>query len=153
MQMRTLPLAALFVLLAACSTGGDPVATPTPRASVPATDGVVLTLDGAPGAECHFVLNAHYPENLALHTLPIEFMLRAADGSVAHESGFYVELPMVGVDWTERTDTGLRTALVDGRAEAPCDSLRGSVALGDCHQGACPRYGVAAHSDIALELR
>ena len=154
--MATRSMFVLFsaVALSACAVNGEQAGTPTPTTSAAPVDApVVLTVGGYGGTRCDFTLYARYPEGIAQHTVPIEFALKSLDSNFTHDSGLYVELPMTGVDWTERTPAGLLTAITGGSAEESCERLKAEVAVGACYKGNCPRYEVDANSAVAVALR
>jgi hypothetical protein len=113
---------------------------------------VVLTLDGYPGPNCDFNLFARYPENLVPHTVELKVEVRSTVTSFSNHGGFYVELPMLGVDWTESTPAGILTRLSNGRSDEPCEQLVGTVEIVNCYQGDCPSYVADEYSAISLTV-
>lgn len=114
---------------------------------------VVLTLGGQGAARCQFTLFARYPENLEPHTVDLRSRVTSSKTDFSNEAGMYVELPMLGVDWTEATPAGMLTAITNATAEEGCAQLRGMVVLKECHSGACPQYVADEHSEIPLTVR
>jgi len=157
---RSWPCLALALSLAGCAS---PEVAPTrpaaasvaaPSAAVARDPGpVVLTLGGQGAAQCRFTLFARYPENLEPHTVAVRSLVTSSASDFSNEAGMYVELPMLGVDWTEATPAGMLTDLTNGSADEGCAQLRGLVEVTECHSGACPQYVADEHSEIPLTVR
>ena len=129
-------------------------ATPPSAGGPPYDPGpVVLLLDGYPGPSCSFNLFARYPENLTPHTVALKVEVKSRVTNYSTRAGFYAELPMLGVDWTESTPSGLLTSLSNDRADEPCEQLSGMVAITECHRGACPSYVADEYSAISLTVQ
>lgn len=128
---------------AAAPSAGGPPYDPGP---------VVLTLDGYLGPTCDFTLYARYPENLAPHTVELKVEVRSTVRKFSANSGFYAELPMLGVDWTEWTPAGILTRLSNDRSDEPCEQLVGTVEIVNCYQGDCPSYVADEYSAISLTV-
>lgn len=160
MNLRTLPCLALALSLAGCAlpevapTRPAASSVPAPSAAVARNPGpVVLTLGGQGAAQCQFTLFARYPENLEPHTVALRSLVTSSASDFSNEAGMYVELPMLGVDWTEATPAGMLTAITNGKAAEGCAQLSGMVEVNECHSGNCPRYVADEHSEIPLTVR
>ena len=160
MTLRPWPCLALALSLAGCvTTEVAPTSPPAAATAATSTSGaydpgpVVLTLGGQGASQCKFTLFARYPENLAPHTRSIRSLVTSTATDFSSEGGFFVELPMLGVDWTEMTPAGVLTALTDGSAAEACARLRGVVEVAECYQGDCPEYVADPHSEIDLTVK
>jgi hypothetical protein len=151
---RSWPCLALVLLLAGCALPQRVPTGPATSTSVTLDPGpVVLTLGGQGAAQCQFTLFARYPENLVPHTIDLRSRVTSNTTDFSNEAGMYVELPMLGVDWTEATPAGMLTAITNGSAEEGCGQLQGLVVLKDCLGGNCPRYVADEHSAIPLTIQ
>jgi hypothetical protein len=157
--LRPLPCLALALALTGCAlpevTPTRPAAPSVPAAATAARDPgpVVLTLGGQGAAQCRFTLFARYPENLEPHTVDLRSRVTSDTTAFSNEAGLYVELPMLGVDWTEATPAGMLTAITNGSADEGCAQLRGLVEVATCQSGNCPQYVADEHSEIPLTVR
>lgn len=160
MTLRPWPCLALALALTACAVP-DVVPTRPAAPSEPAAAAtsardpgpVVLTLGGQGATQCRFTLFARYPENLEPHTVAVRSLVTSSASNFSNEAGLYVELPMLGVDWTEATPAGMLTAITNGSADEGCAQLRGAVEVTTCQSGNCPQYVADEHSEIPLTVR
>lgn len=160
MSHRLLVTLLLAVALAGCAVPDFGIQKPSQEPAAASSAGgapydpgpVVLSLDGYPGPTCEFTLFAHYPENLVPHTVELKVEVKSTVGGFSTRAGFYVELPMLGVDWTEATPAGILTRLSNDRSDEPCEQLVGTVEIVNCYQGDCPSYVVDEYSAISLTV-
>lgn len=160
MTLRTWPCLALALALTGCAVPEvaptRPAAPSEPAAAATSARDpgpVVLTLGGQGATQCRFTLFARYPENLEPHTVAVRSLVTSSATDFSNEAGLFVELPMLGVDWTESTPAGMLTAITSGVVDEGCAQLRGMVKLNECHSGNCPRYVADEHSEIPLTVR
>ncbi len=159
MTLRSWPCFILALALTGCAVPEvaptRPAVQPVPAAAATTqrdAGPVVLALGGQGAAQCRFTLFARYPENIAPHTVAVRSLVTSSASDFSNEAGLYVELPMLGVDWTESTPAGMLTAITSGVAEEGCAQLLGMVELNECHSGNCPRYVADEHSEIPLTV-